>query len=275
MKTKLLAVSIGLALSSNAMASTSSTGLSNFKIDHSKTEEYSNSYKANEALPEVTAYLSNWTHYQQGYVPDMEELSKYDTILLSFFGLCGTKVGDPSVTGGVNGLATSCAQFGLSKFELSSTDSYADLEKQFPGYGMGWQPDLTWKSPNPNGLLGVMKKLNEEKGTRVGISIFGWSLSNIASDAVKPENRAIFLNSLIDFVRAYPFIGQLDIDWEYPGILGAPENVFDPINDAKNYRDFIAELRVALDKMGREDVVIGIASGAPHDKIDAAKLRSS
>ncbi|EGU39836.1 chitinase [Vibrio ichthyoenteri ATCC 700023] len=272
-KISALSMAIAVALASTTASASIATGLSNFKIDHAKTDVYSNSYKVNKELPEVTAYLSNWTHYQQGYVADLDELSKYDTVLLSFFGLCGTKVGDPSVTGGINGLATSCAQFGLKKFELSSTDSYADLEKQFPGMGMSWQPDLTWKSPTPNGLLGVMKKLHEEKGTRVGISIFGWSLSNIASDAVKPENRAVFLNSLIDFVRAYPFIGQLDIDWEYPGIQGAPENVFDPVNDAKNYREFIAELRTELDKMGRNDVVIGIASGAPHDKIDAAKLK--
>ncbi|MPW30817.1 chitinase [Agarivorans sp. B2Z047] len=258
---------------STGVHSMPATGLSNVKVDHAKTKLYSNAYKPNNELPGVTGYLSNWTHYQQGYVPDLDELSKYDTVILSFFGLCGTEIGDPSVIGGVQGLINSCAQFGLEKFELSTTDTYADIEKQFPNMDMSWQPDLTWKSPNPNGLLGVMKKLHEDKGTRIGISIFGWSLSNIASDAVKPENRTIFLNSLVDFVRAYPFIGQLDIDWEYPGIQGAPENVFDPVNDASNYRDFISELRAELDKIGREDVAIAIASGAPHDKIDAAKLK--
>ena len=250
------------------------TGLTGQKIDSNKNRQYSNTYSNDNDKPKVTAYLSNWSHYSQGYQPNIEELAKYDTVLLSFFGLCGTEVGDLGVTGGVDGLKKSCEKYNLDKFELSMTDDYADLEKVFPEMGMSWKPDLTWLSPEPNGLLGVMKKLHEDKGTRVGISIFGWSLSNIASDAVKPENRSIFIASLVGFVKAYPFIGQLDIDWEYPGIQGASENVFDPVNDARNYREFIAELRLALNKINRDDIVLGIASGAPHDKIDAAKLKS-
>lgn len=250
------------------------TGLTNHKIDPNKIKKYSNTYERDNSKPKVTAYLSNWSHYSQGYEPNIEELAKYDTVLLSFFGLCGTKVGDPGVVGGVDGLNKSCSKYGLDKFELSMTDEYADIEKIFPNMGMSWKPDLAWLSPEPNGLLGVMKKLHEEKGTRVGISIFGWSLSNIASDAVKPENRNTFINSLIGFIQAYPFIGQLDIDWEYPGIQGASENVFDPINDARNYREFIYDLRSRLNGINRSDVIIGIASGAPRDKIDAAELKS-
>ncbi|WP_028865239.1 glycosyl hydrolase family 18 protein, partial [Psychromonas aquimarina] len=262
---------LGMAESAVAQSPSSNTGLSNYKIDSSKNSQYSNSYKENEALPKVTAYLSNWTHYQQGYEPNLDELAKYDTVLLSFFGLCGTQVGDPSVAGGVEALRQSCAQYGLNKYELSTTDPYADLQKQFPGFGMAWG-DFNWLDPNPNGMLGVMQRLHEQKGTRIGISVFGWSLSNIASDAVKPENRPVFLNSLIKFVEAYPFVGQLDIDWEYPGIAGASQNVFDPVNDARNYKDFIVELRQALNNINRSDVLIGIASGAPTDKIDAAEL---
>ncbi|MCL1125209.1 glycosyl hydrolase family 18 protein [Shewanella surugensis] len=248
------------------------TGLSNYKIDSSKYNLYSNSYHANEDLPKITAYLSNWTHYQQGFEPNLDELAKYDTILLSFFGLCGTEIGDPTVIGGVNGLKQSCTKYGLNKYQLSTTDSFADLEKNsFRDIEMPWA-DVKWLDPNPNGMLGVMQKLHEEKGTRIGISVFGWSLSNIASDAVKPEHRQVFLNSLIEFVQAYSFIGQLDIDWEYPGILGADNNVFDPENDARNYKEFIIELRQALNNIGRTDILIGIASGAPTDKIDAAKL---
>lgn len=250
----------------------SNSGLSKYKIDSAKHSQYSNTYNENLDLPKITAYLSNWTHYQQGYEPNLDELAKYDTILLSFFGLCGTEIGDPTVIGGVNGLKNSCAKYGLDKYELSTTDSFADLEKTtFPGIDMPWS-DVKLLDGNPNGMLGIMQRLHEEKGTRIGISIFGWSLSNIASDAVKPENRQILLNSLIGFVQAYPFVGQLDIDWEYPGIQGASENVFNPENDARNYKEFISELRQALNDIDRSDVLIGIASGAPTDKIDAAKL---
>lgn len=249
----------------------SATGLSSFKIDSSKSRQWSNTYRRDPSLPKVTGYLSNWTHYDQNYTPTLEELGKYDTLLLSFFGLCGTEVGDTSVTSGVGRIKEYCETYNLKKYELSGTDMYADGEKTFDGFDFTWKA-YGWLDPEPNGYFGVLKKVNEVYGTRIGISIFGWSLSNVASQAVRPENRDVFINSLIEFVTIYPFIGQLDIDWEYPGIKGASENIIDAANDARNYKEFIAELRRRLDEIQRQDVVIGIASGAPHDKIDAAKL---
>ena len=246
-------------------------GLTQTKIDSSK-ERY-NTYKSDESLPPVSAYLSNWAHYQQGYKPSIEALSKYDTVILSFFGLCGTEIGDPAIPNAVQKLKEHCGKFNAKKFEIMTTDYWADLQVGFPSAGIS-SGSKQWLEPNPSGMLGVMKKLADETDTKVAISIFGWSLSNIASDAVKPENRKVFISSLIRFLEAYPFVSQLDIDWEYPGIQGASENVFDPDNDARNYAEFITELRSALNNAHREDVKIGIASGAPQDKIDAAELQN-
>ncbi|PQJ61865.1 glycosyl hydrolase family 18 protein [Photobacterium angustum] len=250
----------------------SGVGLTKTKID--STKEIYNTYEADKALPKVSAYLSNWAHYEQGYEPNIEALSKYDTVILSFFGLCGTEVGDPSITGAVEHLKTYCDEFGGKKFEIMTTDKFADFQKEFPSAGVPGKWDGKWLEKNPGGMLGVMQKLANDTDTKVAVSIFGWSLSNIASDAVKPENRPVLINSLIEFLNAYPFVSQLDIDWEYPGIQGASENVFDPENDAKNYADFIRDLRSALHNNGRDDVKIGIASGAPKDKIDAAELQN-
>ncbi|USD40084.1 chitinase [Vibrio sp. SCSIO 43135] len=247
-------------------------GLTYEKVDASKNTF--NTYRSDASKPKVSAYLSNWTHFQQGYEPSIEALSKYDTVILSFFGLCGTEIGDPSITSSVIALENECDANGGKKFELMTTDSFADLRKAFPSAGIDGDWDGKWMSDDDGGLFGVMKKLAAETDTKIAISIFGWSLSNIASDAVKPENRHILIDSLIEFVTAYPFVSQLDIDWEYPGILGAPENVFDPENDARNYGEFVAELKQALVAKGRDDVRIGIASGAPQDKIDAAELKS-
>lgn len=246
-------------------------GLTQTKIDSSK-EAY-NTYQSDESLPPVSAYLSNWTHYQQGYQPNIEVLSKYDTVILSFFGLCGTEIGDPAIPNAVQKLKQHCGLFNAEKFEIMTTDYWADLQVGFPSAGIS-SGSKKWLEPNPSGMLGVMKKLAEETDTKVAVSIFGWSLSNIASDAVKPENRKVFITSLIRFLEAYPFVSQLDIDWEYPGIQGASENVFDPENDARNYAEFISELRSALNNAHREDIKIGIASGAPQDKIDAAELQN-
>lgn len=238
-----------------------------------KNKETFNTYEKSEDLPKISAYLSNWTHYQQGYEPSIDTLSKYDTVILSFFGLCGTEVGDPSITSAVEMLKTNCAAENGKKFELMSTDTWADLQLGFPRAGVSGS-SAGWLDSGYGGLMGVMKKLTEESGTKVAVSIFGWSLSNIASDAVKEENRPVLINSLIEFINAYPFVTQLDIDWEYPGIQGASENVFDPENDARNYAEFIAELRTALNDNGSADVKLGIASGAPKDKIDAAELQN-
>ncbi|MCG7499782.1 glycosyl hydrolase family 18 protein [Vibrio sp. Of7-15] len=246
------------------------TGLTQQKIDSGKNTF--NSYEKNEQLPKVSAYLSNWTHWEQGYVPSIDALSKYDTVILSFFGLCGTEVGDPTIVGAVNALKQYCADLGAQKFEIMTTDIGADLQKGFEGVAPNWE--AKWLGSNYAGLMGVMKNLVDQTDTKVAVSIFGWSLSNIASDAVKEENRPVLINSLIEFITAYPFITQLDIDWEYPGIKGADLNEFDPINDAPNYAAFIAELRTALNANGRSDVKIGIASGAPKDKIDAAELQN-
>lgn len=238
-----------------------------------KNKEVFNTYKKSEDLPKISAYLSNWTHYQQGYEPSIETLSKYDTVILSFFGLCGTEVGDPSITSAVEMLRKNCAEEGGQKFELMSTDTWADLQVGFPRAGVSGS-SAGWLDSGYGGLMGVMKKLADETDTKVAVSIFGWSLSNIASDAVKEANRPVLINSLIEFITAYPFVTQLDIDWEYPGIKGADLNEFDPINDAPNYAAFVAELRTALNANGRSDVKIGIASGAPKDKIDAAELQN-
>ncbi|MBD1566582.1 glycosyl hydrolase family 18 protein [Vibrio sp. S12_S33] len=247
----------------------STTGLTEYALIN-KYGQYSNEYNKDQNLPKVTAYLSNWTFWEQGYQPNLTELSKYDKILLSFFGLCGTEIGDPTVISGVNGLKSTCETFSLEKFELASTDKDGDFNKPLLP-GQNWD-EHTWLDPNLNaGMMKVMKDLHETHGTKIGISIFGWSLSNIASDAVKPENREKVIDSIVNFVKAYDFIEHLDIDWEYPGIQGAPRNKFDPVNDATNYKDFISELKSEFNNNGL-DISIAIAAGAPKDKIDAAKL---
>ncbi|AQS36522.1 chitinase [Shewanella psychrophila] len=263
-------------------------GLTNERIDNSK-ENFNTYEPQNSKLLPTSAYLSNWTHYSQGFLPSIDSLSKYDTLILSFFGLCGTEIGDPSIVSAIESLNSVCnnlplpggsgATFGESfkgeKFELRSTDPGADFMKEFPSAGI---PSSNWNyqrlNENPSGLMGVMKKLHKEKGTKIAISIFGWSLSNIASQMVStPESRKLFIDSVLQYLTAYPFIGQIDIDWEYPGIKGAENNVFDPENDAANYETLIREMRSAFETNGFADVKIAIASGAPQDTIDAAKLK--
>jgi len=274
-KTTLSAVALAIATISsqpafaNAIPAQTGEGLSKEPISSAKYVY--NSYQADDSLLPVEAYLSNWTHYQQGFKPDLDALSKYDTVILSFFGLCGTEVGDPEITSAIDHLKASCV--GVPKYSLMTTDLYGDYQVGFPSAGVAGKYNGAWLDKNPSGMMGVMKKLHDEKGTDVAISVLGWSLSNVASDAVSTKaNRTVFINSLIEFATIYPFIKQFDIDWEYPGIAGAEHTKFDAENDAANYAKFVSELRTALDSSSLNDVRIAIASGAPTDKIDAAKL---
>lgn len=249
------------------------TNLTHYKIHPEHYQKYSNRYKKDDTLPKVSGYLSNWTHYQQGFEPNIDELSKYDIIMLSFFGLCGTEIGDPTIISAVQSLQKQCTKEGAEKYTLMTTDIFSDTQKAFSSAGISGSWNKKWLADNPAGMLGVMKKLHEEKGTMIGVSIFGWSLSNIASDAVKPENRKVFIDSIIKMVEAYPFIGELDIDWEYPAIKGAEKNKFDKENDASNYKDFVSELKTRLVAANREDITLGIACGATIEKIDAIGLK--
>ena len=48
------------------------------------------------------------------------------------------------------------------------------------------------------------------------------------------------------------FIDGIDIDWEFPGGLGADPDKGNPSVDGKNYEYLVKELRAALDKLGEK-----------------------
>lgn len=48
------------------------------------------------------------------------------------------------------------------------------------------------------------------------------------------------------------FVDGVDIDWEFPGGLGADSDKGDPSIDATNYLDLIKELRIELDILCEE-----------------------
>ena len=50
------------------------------------------------------------------------------------------------------------------------------------------------------------------------ISVGGWTKGhNFHAMALTKEGRTTFINSVIAFLKQYPFIDGIDIDWEYPG----------------------------------------------------------
>ncbi|KEQ11818.1 hypothetical protein GZ77_22050 [Endozoicomonas montiporae] len=70
-------VAISLLFASGSVLSNpweTGTGLTKEKINSAKKQF--NTYQTNKNLPEVSAYLSNWTHYSQGLVPSIDTLAR-------------------------------------------------------------------------------------------------------------------------------------------------------------------------------------------------------
>ncbi|KAJ2466989.1 hypothetical protein GGI02_004186, partial [Coemansia sp. RSA 2322] len=84
-------------------------------------------------------------------------------------------------------------------------------------------------------------------GTKVLMSVGGWSGSNLISTILKtPATRQTFLDSMVNYVKTNNLDG-IDIDWEYPGRLGNTCNVIDAANDTPNFLKYLQDLRAALD----------------------------
>ena len=73
------------------------------------------------------------------------------------------------------------------------------------------------------------------------ISVGGWLWSKNFSDlCITAGSRRTFIDSVMDFLNRYRLDG-LDIDWEYPGLVGAG-NTFRP-EDKQNFTTLLKELR--------------------------------
>lgn len=95
------------------------------------------------------------------------------------------------------------------------------------------------------------------------LSIGGWTRCGFFSEmAYTREGRASFIASCLDQMKQYPWIGGIDIDWEYPaGTLDGeraadasdPDDQGCPIwgtanEDSRNFTALLAELRTAMDR---------------------------
>jgi chitinase len=92
-------------------------------------------------------------------------------------------------------------------------------------------------------LAGLRK---QNPGFTVLVSVGGWLWSTNFSDvSLTEESRGVFIQSVTDFLARYDLDG-LDIDWEYPGMVGSG-HPFRAV-DKENFTLLLKELRKQFDK---------------------------
>jgi chitinase len=78
------------------------------------------------------------------------------------------------------------------------------------------------------------------------VSVGGWLWSTNFSDvALTQQSRAVFIQSVMEFLAQYKLDG-LDIDWEYPGMVGAGHPFRS--EDKQNFTLLLQELRIRFAK---------------------------
>ncbi|KAG1752670.1 glycoside hydrolase family 18 protein [Suillus paluster] len=104
---------------------------------------------------------------------------------------------------------------------------------------------LAWDTPDAAEQLEQLVKKAHPAGSRVKLSIGGWTGSQYFSQAVSTvANRKTFVDNILAVYKKYLLDG-IDIDWEYPGQPGRPGNSESP-SDSENMLQFLQLLRKTL-----------------------------
>jgi chitinase len=124
--------------------------------------------------------------------------------------------------------------------------------------------------PNLATLVALKK---ENPALTVLVSVGGWLGSGGFSDAsLTAESRSVFIQSVLQFIEQHQLDG-LDIDWEYPGMVGAG-NKFRP-EDKQNYTLLLAELRRQFDQEEKKlhrRLFLTIATGSQSDFLEHTEM---
>ncbi|ORZ13603.1 glycosyl hydrolases family 18-domain-containing protein [Absidia repens] len=147
-----------------------------------------------------------------------------------------------------------------AKYPVSSIDfsKYTHINYAFAILIKGATPEYTDPQQVETQLPQLVAAAHA-KNAKILLSVGGWSgcltFSTMVADA---SQRKTFIDWNVGQIKQYNMDG-VDIDWEYPGAVGAGCNSMDLANDYKNYLVLLQELRAALDSAfpsARKDITI-------------------
>ncbi len=139
---------------------------------------------------------------------------------------------------GYSALVSQCA--GKQDYEVTIHDKYAALEKTYPGDN--------WDDPIKGNFGQLMRLKAAQPDIKILPSVGGWTLSDPFFDLGNNQNRAVFVNSVVEFLTTYEFFDGVDIDWEFPGGGGANAALGND-TDGATYIQLMSDLRSALDTL--------------------------
>jgi chitinase len=106
------------------------------------------------------------------------------------------------------------------------------------------------------------------------VSVGGWLWSTNFSDiSLTAQSRRLFVQSAMDFLNRYDLDG-LDIDWEYPGMVGAGHPFRS--QDGRNFTLLVKELRKQFDQQTAKShrrLYLTIAAGASQEFLAHTEMK--
>lgn len=208
----------------------------------------------------VGAYFVEWGVYGRKFPVDKIPAQNLTHIIYGFVPICGN---NPSLDDGpLAALNRACA--GLPDYEVVIHDPWAAVQMPHPQSGQSY-------SSSYKGTYGQIMALKQRyPDLKILPSIGGWTLSDPFYEFGDKAKRDKFVASVKKFLQTWKFYDGVDIDWEYPGGLGANPNLGDPAKDGDTYAVLMQELRAMLDELSAETgrtYELTSAVGVGYDKI--------
>ena len=190
----------------------------------------------------VGAYYAEWGVYGRKFTVDKIPAQNLTHILYGFTPICGGNgINDSlkSIEGSFEALQRACA--GRADFKVAMHDPWAAI--QMP------QSGLTAFDEPYKGNFGALMALKQAyPNLKILPSVGGWTLSDPFYFLGDKTKRDTFVASVKEFLQTWKFFDGVDIDWEFPGGLGANPALGGP-NDGQTYVQIMKELRAMLDEL--------------------------